>query len=738
MRPVLSITPRKVVEPFAAGEWTLPPGVHVTPCLTWPTAAPSRGRTRPRSGPSASSTARPPRTPGSRSAAASAAAPAPPSRRWSCTRCCARSCVASTLPPDRPAGERMRRRGVTLTPVARRPGRPASVGRAQMTSLFCRHNRMTAKCPICSKEMEAELRAKAPPRPPGIRRAPAAPPARSARRAARAGGLVTRRLARASDDGYRNALVPGLRATADAERLAAALAIAAERLEPPGPYDAVATEPDREQATWLAFLLALAGPDDPERQDAVAAAPTRFEDGELPEPVARARPRSRGVPPMGRTRRLAGGRLHGRARLVAAAPLRARVRAARAARAWSRAALRAARHARRGRPLRARARHAAAQRGGRPGPPRAPSARCCRATRCCSSAGRATSRPRARVPLAALDRGFALWDDPGATSSRWTSPARRCARPRARAPGPPGGAQPRGANGDERRPSCAGAAQRAGTARSRGGGCSCSAASSLAALAHYLPAGPTYDPWAWIIWGREITEWDLDTRTGPSWKPLPVLFTTPFALAGDEAAPELWLVIAQAGGLLAFAFTYRLAARLAGWPAGIVAAGGLFLADEFIRNFARGNSEGLLVGLCLWAVERHLDGRRRDAFLFGVAAGLLRPELWPFLLALRPLADVDAMPRTRAARGRLRRAHGGRLAGARVPRLGRLHARRRARPRAQPGLGRVRRLPVRRDVPALGGGADGAAPARGGDRAGARMAACATACGCCWAGSRLR
>jgi hypothetical protein len=169
---------------------------------------------------------------------------------------------------------------------------------------------------------------------------------------------------------------------------------------------------------------------------------------------------------------------------------------------------------------------------------------------------------------------------------------------------------------------------------------------ALAALAHFLPAGPTYDPWAWITWGREITEWNLDTRTGPSWKPLPVLFTTPFALAGDEAAPELWLVIAQAGGLLAFAFTYRLAARLAGWPAGLIAAGGLVLADEFIRNFARGNSEGLLVGLCLWAIERHLDGRRRDAFLLGVAAGLLRPELWPFLL-LYGLWLMWSQPHTR-------------------------------------------------------------------------------------------
>jgi hypothetical protein len=54
------------------------------------------------------------------------------------------------------------------------------------------------------------------------------------------------------------------------------------------------------------------------------------------------------------------------------------------------------------------------------------------------------------------------------------------------------------------------------------------------------------------------------------------------------------------------------------------------IADEFIRNFARGNSEGLLVALVLWAVERHLDGHRTHAFLLGFAAALLRPEVWPF------------------------------------------------------------------------------------------------------------
>ncbi len=94
---------------------------------------------------------------------------------------------------------------------------------------------------------------------------------------------MTRRLARAADDGYRNALVPGLRATADAERLAAALTAATARLEPPGPYPAVASEPDLEEATWLAFLLALAGPDAPELQDAVIAARPSWASGEVPE-----------------------------------------------------------------------------------------------------------------------------------------------------------------------------------------------------------------------------------------------------------------------------------------------------------------------------------------------------------------------------------------------------------------------------------------------------------------------
>ena len=58
----------------------------------------------------------------------------------------------------------------------------------------------------------------------------------------------------------------------------------------------------------------------------------------------------------------------------------------------------------------------------------------------------------------------------------------------------------------------------------------------VAALSLLGPRALTYDPTAWLIWGREIIHGSLETRYGPSWKPLPMLFTTPFSLLGHDAA----------------------------------------------------------------------------------------------------------------------------------------------------------------------------------------------------------
>ena len=203
---------------------------------------------------------------------------------------------------------------------------------------------------------------------------------------------------------------------------------------------------------------------------------------------------------------------------------------------------------------------------------------------------------------------------------------------------------------------------------------------ALTALTFLIPSAPTYDPWAWIIWGREILHLDLSTVDGPSWKPLPVLLTTPFALFGG-LAPDLWLFVARAGAIAGVVMAFRVARRLGGVPAGAAAAGAYAVAPWMLRNSALGNSEGLLVALGLAAVDRHLAGRTRHAFLFGIGAALLRPEAWP-LIGLYGLWLFWRDPGARKLVARRLRRAAGAVAAARAVGLGRPAARR--APGAQP------------------------------------------------------
>ena len=152
----------------------------------------------------------------------------------------------------------------------------------------------------------------------------------------------------------------------------------------------------------------------------------------------------------------------------------------------------------------------------------------------------------------------------------------------------------------------------------------------LGLLSLLLPSAPTYDPWSWIIWGREIAGGELSTVDGPSWKPLPVILTTLTAPLGDASA-QIWVAVARAGAIATLPLAYLLASRLAGPVAGVGTAVGVGLMPWWIRHNGLGNSEGLMVALVLGLVLAHLEGRRGWAFALGVGAGLLRPEAWPFL-----------------------------------------------------------------------------------------------------------
>jgi hypothetical protein len=174
---------------------------------------------------------------------------------------------------------------------------------------------------------------------------------------------------------------------------------------------------------------------------------------------------------------------------------------------------------------------------------------------------------------------------------------------------------------------------------------------AVGAISLLIPSTPSYDPFAWIVWGREIVHLNLQTTGGPTWKPLPVIFTTVFALFG-KAEPDLWLVVARAGAFAAVVMAFRLSVRLTrqvgswfvapvgeagpllawlpGILAGLVAVLGLAFSGGYLSSNALGYSEGLAAALILVGLERHLDGHPRQAFALGFFVALDRPEVWLF------------------------------------------------------------------------------------------------------------
>ncbi len=175
---------------------------------------------------------------------------------------------------------------------------------------------------------------------------------------------------------------------------------------------------------------------------------------------------------------------------------------------------------------------------------------------------------------------------------------------------------------------------------------------ALGGLSLLAPSTPSYDPWSWMLWAREIVHGHLViTTSGTSWKPLPMIFTIPFSLLGPRVAPDLWLAVARAGAvaavLMAFRLAYRLVAEIAGerlhgdgglavrvpaMLAGMLALVSLGFAARgaYITDNGLGYSDALAVALLLVAIDCLLDGRHRAAFLVGFLVALDRPEIWLF------------------------------------------------------------------------------------------------------------
>jgi hypothetical protein len=156
-------------------------------------------------------------------------------------------------------------------------------------------------------------------------------------------------------------------------------------------------------------------------------------------------------------------------------------------------------------------------------------------------------------------------------------------------------------------------------------------------------ARPGYDPYGWLAWGKLTVHLKLDTNGAPSWKPLPFLFTVPYAVAGHYAL-WLWMVTSVAISLSGFVFAWRIAFRLTGaeparrygaYAAGLFAALFMLALEDplgytYTHYILSAESDTMIVAICLAAIDFHLAGRHRLAFWLWWLGALGRPEVWPF------------------------------------------------------------------------------------------------------------
>jgi hypothetical protein len=157
---------------------------------------------------------------------------------------------------------------------------------------------------------------------------------------------------------------------------------------------------------------------------------------------------------------------------------------------------------------------------------------------------------------------------------------------------------------------------------------------------------PGFDPYGWLVWGHQTIAGNLNTNAAPSWKPLPYLFTVPFAIVGHYQL-WLWMIFSTAVSLSGVIFAGRIAYRLTGegdragagtsYPryaaivAGVFAGAALLGIRDYWHYILSYQSDPMIVSLTLGAIDFHLAKRYRWAFVLGALAALGRPEVWLFL-----------------------------------------------------------------------------------------------------------
>jgi hypothetical protein len=167
-----------------------------------------------------------------------------------------------------------------------------------------------------------------------------------------------------------------------------------------------------------------------------------------------------------------------------------------------------------------------------------------------------------------------------------------------------------------------------------------------AVLTLWARTRPSYDAYGWMTWGHSTLHLTLNLGGAPSWKPVPFLFTVPYALFGHYQL-WLWMITATAVALAGPVFAGRIAFRLVGgaelrhdpeplrryapWVAAVIAGGCVLGIEDYFHYILSSQSDPMIVTFTLAGLDMFLIGRYRWALVLGVLAALGRPEAWPFV-----------------------------------------------------------------------------------------------------------
>ncbi len=174
------------------------------------------------------------------------------------------------------------------------------------------------------------------------------------------------------------------------------------------------------------------------------------------------------------------------------------------------------------------------------------------------------------------------------------------------------------------------------------------------AVTYWARTRPGFDPYGWLVWGHQTLTGSLDTNAAPSWKPLPYVFTVPYALTGHLEL-RLWMITATAVALGGSVFAGRIVYKLTDAPpqrrwaaitAGVFAGVAVLGISDYAHYILSSQSDPMIVSLCLGAIDCHLHKRPRAAFALGLLASLGRPEAWAFL-GLYSIWSWRRLPATR-------------------------------------------------------------------------------------------